>query len=100
MSDKGKICFSQEAQKHDWNFEEGASGFASPGNVGKLADQLHQTVLGSARRSELQGPPRQGGCSRNHLMPRLTHRNHLLIFQRDGSIIMTQLDPLRKEVKM
>ena len=61
MSEKGHICFSDIAQQHDWNFEEtGASGFhsgfASPTNIGKLADQLHQTILGSTRRSLFRNP--------------------------------------------
>ena len=61
MSEKGHICFSETAQQHDWNFEEtGASGFhsgfASPINVTRLADQLQQTILGSTRRSLFQNP--------------------------------------------
>ena len=61
MSEKGHICFSETAQQHDWNFEEtGASGFhsgfASPINVARLADQLQQTILGSTRRSLFQNP--------------------------------------------
>jgi hypothetical protein len=61
MSEKGHICFSEIAQQHDWNFEEtGASGFHSgfdsPINVGRLADQLHQTILGSTRRSLFRNP--------------------------------------------
>ena len=61
MSEKGNICFSETAQQHDWNFEEtGASGFhsgfASPINVARLADQLQQTILGSTRRSLFQNP--------------------------------------------
>ena len=61
MSDQGHISFSDIAQQHDWNFEEiGAtgfqSGFASPANIGRLADQLHQTMLGSTRKSLFRNP--------------------------------------------